>query len=68
MENFLNKHLHKIAIMIPFVIAGIMLIAIFVFAKAMELKMYDTKNVEIVEVRLPSVELEKYKKLDKIKQ
>lgn len=66
MENFLNKHLQKIIIMIPFLFALSMLVSVFVFARAMESKMYDTKDVEIVEVRLPSVELEKYKKLDKI--
>jgi hypothetical protein len=55
------------AILVSIILLLMALIAIGVlFIKSSQNKSYDIKDVNVVEYRLPSLDLEKYEQLDKI--
>jgi uncharacterized membrane protein len=62
----IKNHLTKIAIISPILLMLILIIVSIAFINQQQTIIYDTDDIEIVEVRLPSVDLAKYKLLDKI--
>ena len=63
--NFKNS-LTKVAIVSPMIVTILLIMLSIAFIKQKQAIIYDTADIEVVEVRLPSVDLAKYKLLDKI--
>lgn len=68
MLSTFKNHLFKLLIVVPIFLSIFMLVLAVLYVKSKERLMYNTENINVVEVRLPSVELEKYKQLDKIRE